>query len=142
MTPARPSGGLSAWRLNLLARAPAFSTYFCMYAFPKPFGAASYPGRGWPGLEWKTFFLTTQGIGYTLSKFLGIKWGSEVTRAQRLRMLIGLVLGSELALLGFAALPPAGKAVALFFNGLPLGMIWGLVVRYLEGRRASELLLA
>ena len=30
----------------------------------------------------------------------------------------------------------------MFFNGLPLGMIGGLVVRYLEGRRASELLLA
>jgi hypothetical protein len=29
---------------------------------------------------------------------------------------------------------------ALFFNGLPLGMIWGLVFGYMEGRRSSELL--
>ncbi len=29
---------------------------------------------------------------------------------------------------------------ALFFNGLPLGMIWGLVFGYMEGRRTSEVL--
>ena len=29
---------------------------------------------------------------------------------------------------------------ALFFNGLPLGMIWGLVFGYMEGRRVSEVL--
>jgi hypothetical protein len=34
------------------------------------------------------------------------------------------------------------KVVAIFLNGLPLGMVWGLVVWYLEGRRTSELLLA
>jgi hypothetical protein len=30
--------------------------------------------------------------------------------------------------------------VALFFNGLPLGVVWGLVFSYLEGRRVSEIL--
>jgi hypothetical protein len=30
--------------------------------------------------------------------------------------------------------------VALFLNGLPLGLIWGLVFSYLEGRRTTELL--
>src|SRR5262249_25364721 len=32
--------------------------------------------------------------------------------------------------------------LAIFLNGLPLGMVWGLVVSYLEGRRTSEILLA
>ena len=41
-----------------------------------------------------------------------------------------------------ALLPEQWKFVAIFFNGLPLGMVWGLVVWYLEGRRTSELLLA
>ena len=31
---------------------------------------------------------------------------------------------------------------AIFLNGLPLGMVWGLVVGFLEGRRTSDLLLA
>jgi hypothetical protein len=133
---------LRGWRLNLLASGLAFVTYFCMYAFRKPFAAATYDAAGWFGLDLKTSFVTSQVLGYTVSKFLGIKWVSEVTRAMRLRMLIALVVLAELALLGFALLPPGGKVAALFLNGLPLGMIWGLVVRYLEGRRASELLLA
>ena len=28
----------------------------------------------------------------------------------------------------------------MFLNGLPLGMIWGLVFGYMEGRRVSEVL--
>jgi hypothetical protein len=38
--------------------------------------------------------------------------------------------------------PNNWKIIPIFLNGLPLGMVWGLVVSYLEGRRASELLLA
>ena len=39
-------------------------------------------------------------------------------------------------------LPENLKVVAIFFNGLPLGMVWGLVSRYLEGRKTAELLFA
>lgn len=133
---------ISGWRLNLAASVLAFSTYFCMYAFRKPFAAGSYDTDGFAGLDLKTVFVISQVAGYTLSKFIGIKWVSEVTRTARLRMLLGLIVAAELALLGFGALPGVGKAAAIFLNGLPLGMIWGLVVRYLEGRRASEILLA
>jgi hypothetical protein len=133
---------LRGWRLNVTASCLAFVTYFCMYGFRKPFAAATYDAGSWLGLDAKTAFVTSQVLGYTLSKFIGIKWVSEVSRGARLRMLVGLVLLAELALLGFALLPGSGKILALFLNGLPLGMIWGLVVRYLEGRRASELLLA
>jgi hypothetical protein len=133
---------LRGWRLNVMASCLAFVTYFCMYGFRKPFAAATYDDGSWLGLDAKTAFVTSQVLGYALSKFLGIKWVSEVSREGRLRMLIGLVLLAELALLGFALLSGGGKVAALFLNGLPLGMIWGLVVRYLEGRRASEVLLA
>ena len=132
---------LGGWRLNLAASALAFATYFCMYAFRKPFAAAGYASEPWLGLDLKTLFVTSQVVGYTVSKYLGIKWVSEVTRRRRLAMLLGLIAAAELSLVGFAVLPKAGKIMALFCNGLPLGMIWGLVVRYLEGRRASDLLL-
>jgi hypothetical protein len=36
--------------------------------------------------------------------------------------------------------PTPWNVPCLFLNGLPLGMIWGLVFSYLEGRRATELL--
>ncbi len=112
-----------------------------MYAFRKPFAAATYGSESWLGLDLKTSFVTSQVLGYTVSKFIGIKWVSEVTRRGRLSMILGLIALAEVSLVGFATLPRAGKVLAIFCNGLPLGMIWGLVVRYLEGRRASEWLL-
>jgi hypothetical protein len=132
------------WVLVIFAIGTSFSTYFCMYAFRKPFSAAQYEGLALLGtqIELKTAFVISQVIGYALSKYLGIKFCSEMTRGKRLGMLIGLVIVAEIALLLFAVLPPQLKILALFANGLPLGMIWGLVVWYLEGRRTSELLLA
>ena len=41
---------------------------------------------------------------------------------------------------GFCCCAGNWKLVALFFNGLPLGIIWGLVFSYLEGRRTTEVL--
>ena len=133
---------LSGWRLNAAASALAFSTYFCMYAFRKPFAAGTYPADPAFGLDLKTVFVVSQVLGYTVSKYLGIKWVSEVSRTRRVVLLVGLIAIAELALLGFAVLPVSLKIGAIFVNGLPLGMVWGLVVRYLEGRRASEVLLA
>ncbi len=120
----------------------SFSTYFCMYAFRKPFAAASYEGFDFWHLDLKTALVISQIIGYTLSKYLGIKVCSEVSRARRALTLVGLIAFAELALVMFAIVPNDWKVVAIFFNGLPLGMVWGMVVGYLEGRQTSELLLA
>lgn len=126
----------------LFAILASFSTYFCMYAFRKPFAAAKYAEYRFLGVDLKTALGISQIIGYALSKYIGIKVCSEVTRAQRARTLVLLVLCAEGALVLFALAPPPLKVAAIFFNGLPLGMVWGLVVWYLEGRRTSELLLA
>jgi len=115
-----------------------------MYAFRKPFAAARYEGLQFldTELNLKTVFLVSQLVGYALSKFIGIKVCSEVTRGQRMRMLVCMIVAAQLALFLFAVLPDNFKVVAIFLNGLPLGMVWGLVVWYLEGRRTSEMLLA
>ncbi|MBT4012558.1 MAG: hypothetical protein HON92_02030 [Planctomycetaceae bacterium] len=130
--------------VTAFAIAVAFSTYFCMYAFRKPFSAASYEDMKFLGTNFdlKTIFVISQIVGYTLSKLIGIKVVSEVSRQRRFGMLVGLIFVAQLALFGFAFLPPAGKVISIFFNGLPLGMVWGLVVWYLEGRKTSEMLLA
>jgi hypothetical protein len=126
------------------AMATSFATYFCMYAFRKPFSAAEYQGLKFlgTGIELKTAFVIGQIVGYAFSKYVGIKVCPEVSRARRPVMLIGLILCAQLSLLLFAILPNNLKVLAIFFNGLPLGMVWGLVVWYLEGRQKSELLLA
>jgi hypothetical protein len=130
--------------LTIYSTIVAFSTYFCMYAFRKPFAAGSYEGQFFFGSEiaLKTALVISQILGYTLSKYIGVKVCSEVTRKSRGLLLIALVLVAETALLLFAFLPPNLKVAVIFFNGLPLGMVWGLVVIYLEGRRTSEILLA
>ena len=124
------------------AIAASFSTYFCMYAFRKPFAAGQYAGLEFLGLDLKTAFVISQILGYTLSKYIGIKICSETNRGKRAVSLVVLIFAAEAALLLFAVLPPSLKVAAIFLNGLPLGMVWGLVVWYLEGRRTSELLLA
>lgn len=128
----------------LVAVFAAFSTYFAMYAFRKPFAAAKFDGLTFlgTGIGLKTALVIGQIIGYALSKWVGIKFCSEITPARRARTLVTLVLAAEFALLLFAVLPAPLKVAALFFNGLPLGMVWGLVVWYLEGRRTSEILMA
>src|SRR5881394_2408605 len=122
----------------------AFSTYFCMYAFRKPFAAAKFEGEFFLGttVALKTAIVISQIIGYALSKYIGIKVCSEVSPTRRAITLVALIVWAELALIAYGLLPNNFKVVAIFFNGLPLGMVWGLVVWYLEGRRTSELLLA
>jgi phosphonate degradation associated HDIG domain protein len=126
------------------AIAAAFATYFCMYAFRKPFAAARFDGELFLGGEvpLKTAFVVSQILGYTASKYLGIKVCPEVPSGRRALMLVVLILAAEAALVLFALVPRDLKVVAIFCNGLPLGMVWGLVVWHLEGRLTSELLLA
>ena len=115
-----------------------------MYAFRKPFAAATFEGEQFMSgaIELKTAIVISQILGYALSKYLGIKFCSEITPQRRAAMLVGLVIVAEVSLVVYGLVPNNMKVMAIFFNGLPLGMVWGLVVWYLEGRRTSELLLA
>lgn len=134
----------SAVALNLCAMTTAFVAYFCMYAFRKPFAAGTYAGFSFLGteVELKTAFVISQIVGYALSKYLGVKVCPEVTRNNRALLLVASVTVAELALVLFALLPLQLKIAAIFVNGLSLGVVWGLIVWYLEGRRTSEILLA
>lgn len=128
------------WVFSLYAIFAAFCTYACMYAFRKTYTAAGFEGLEFWGLELKTLLIISQIFGYTLSKFMGIKFVSEMTPERRAWSIIGLIMFSHAALLCFWLVPPPYAIVFLFLNGLPLGMVWGLVFSFLEGRRNTELL--
>ena len=113
--------------------AAAFGTYFCMYGFRKGFTAADYQGIVFLGLAYKPILVATQVAGYMLSKFIGVKVVSEMPPHRRAIAILGLIGVAEVALLLFAITPLPWKFVWLFFNGLPLGMVFGLVVSFLEG---------
>lgn len=120
----------------------AFGTYFCMYAFRKPFTAATYDGMVAFGVGYKTILITSQVAGYTLSKFVGIKVVSEMPARYRAISIVALITIAEISLLLFAVTPVPWNFVWLFVNGLPLGMVFGLVLGFLEGRAVTETLSA
>ncbi len=113
-----------------------------MYAFRKPFTAATYEDTVWMGLGFKTVLVAAQVAGYTLSKFIGIKVVSEMPARYRAVSILALIAIAELALLLFAITPTPWNFIWLFVNGLPLGMVFGLVLGFLEGRKVTESLSA
>lgn len=146
--PAR-DGAVTRW----LRRAPpslfalyggvaAFSAYFAMYGFRKPFAVASYAHvAGWPfAIDFKIMLVIAQVAGYAVSKLIGIKIIAEMPPAHRAAAILLLIGIAEVALVAFAVAPPVAGVAALFVNGLGLGMIWGLVFGFLEGRRLTEVL--
>ena len=118
----------------------SFGAYFCMYAFRKPFTVATYEGIVFFGIDYKILLIVAQVLGYMLSKFIGIKIISEMKNSQRGSYLVGLILSAEAALLLFGLVPSPYNIIFMFLNGLSLGMIWGIVFSYLEGRKNTEVL--
>lgn len=118
----------------------SFSAYFAMYAFRRPFAAATFAHVGpWHlPVDYKTALIVAQVIGYALSKIMGVKLISELGNRHRALATLGLIGFAWLALVLFALTPAPWNVIWLFFNGLPLGLIWGLVYAYVEGRRTSE----
>ncbi len=129
--------GLIIW-----ASIASFSTYFCMYAFRKPYTAATYDQIEVFGLDYKEVLILTQVIGYTISKFIGIKFVSEVKFDQRIKFIFCLLFISWITLFLFGTVPEPYNLILMFINGISLGMIWGLVFSFLEGRRFTEILAA
>lgn len=127
---------------SLVAGLAGFCAYFSMYAFRRPFAAATFEGvAGWTFvLDYKVALVIAQVAGYALSKIIGVKVVSEIDPARRGVAILALIGASWLALIAFAVIPAPWNVAALFANGLPLGMIWGLVFGYMEGRRVSEVL--
>ncbi len=128
------------WALVAWAGAASFLSYCCMYMYRKPYTAGTFEEQTWMWADYKIALVIAQVIGYALSKFIGIKLISELKPERRSWLFLGLIVWAELALLGFAITPPGWGVFWLFLNGLPLGMIWGIVFSYLEGRRFTEIL--
>ena len=126
--------------LIIKAASAVFITYLSMYAFRKPFTAAQYNNIMLWGVDYKILLIITQLIGYTISKYFGIKIISELSANKRTITLITLMAVSWVSLLFFGIVPAPYNLPFIFLNGLPLGMIWGVVFSYIEGRRHTELL--
>jgi len=128
--------------VSVFAAVAAFGTYTSMYAFRKAFAAGTFTGHQYLHIDYKVWLVIAQVIGYTFSKFYGIKFIAEVNHKNRARYILTLIGIAWAALLAFAFVPAPWNIVFLFVNGFPLGLIWGLVFAYLEGRRSTEFMAA
>lgn len=111
-----------------------------MYAFRKPLSAGTFSEYEMWGMSYKVILVITQVFGYLTAKFIGIKVIAELSKKNRFWLLIGLIAIAELALLLFAITPYPYGFLWIFFNGLPLGLIWGIVFSYIEGRKFTDVL--
>jgi hypothetical protein len=138
----------SAWLVNAWAILAAFGTYFCMYMYRKPFTVAAFKqedltqGFGWEFWDQKAVLVSAQVIGYLISKLVGIRVVSEAGPERRAWTILLLILAALGSLFLFAIVPSPWHVVCMFLNGLPLGIVFGLVLGSLEGRRLTEALAA
>jgi MFS family permease len=116
-----------------------FCTYACMYAFRKPFTIGLYADMpSFLGIEYKNLLVIAQVLGYTASKIFGIKFISELKNIGRGKLIFILIVLSWIPLLLFPILPAPINILCFFLNGFPLGIIWGIVFSFVEGRRATD----
>lgn len=134
---ARSPLALSAW-----AVVAAFGAYFCTYAFRKPWTAAAFADTTIWGIAQKSVLVVAQVLGYMLAKFVGIRVIAEMPPHRRSVGIVVLIAGAEVSLLLFGAAPSPFHVAGLFLNGLALGMVFGLILGFLEGRRHTEALAA
>lgn len=116
-----------------------FLTYASVYAFRKPFTVGTYgDGPSVFGLAFKDALVISQVLGYMFSKFYGIKFIAELKKVGRGKLVLLLVGISWVSLLLFAIVPAPYSLIFLFTNGFPLGIIWGVVFSFVEGRKATD----
>ncbi len=101
---------------------------------------ATLQGMEFWNVSYKIWLVIFQVICYALSKFIGIKIISELKASSRSTGILLMVSIAVASWLLFAITPPPYNIFFLFTNGLPLGMVWGMVFGYLEGRRFTEVL--
>lgn len=128
----------NTFQVGLYAAITVFLTYTMVFGFRKSFTVATFDGITIAGYSYKTILVISQMLGYMLAKFYGIKYISELKRHGRGQIIIFLTAVSWLSWLFFAFVPAPFNILFLFINGFPLGILWGVVFSYVEGRRSTD----
>jgi hypothetical protein len=124
--------------ISLYAAVTAFCFYAAVFAFRKPFTIATFGGQKFGGIEYQTLLIVSQAIGYMCAKFYGIPFISSLNLKNRWRIVLVLVCVIWGSLLLFAVLPAPWGIPCMLINGFPLGLMWGLVFSYVEGRTTTD----
>lgn len=125
-------------QVSIYAAALVFLAYTMIFGFRKSFTVATFDGITVAGYSYKTLLVISQVLGYMLAKFYGVKFISELERSGRGTIILVLTGIAWFSWLGFALVPVPFNIIFLFINGFPLGMLWGVVFSYIEGRRGTD----
>ncbi len=125
-----------------IAALAAFFTYLSFYPFRRAYTAATFTPIQFWGVDFKILMITAQVLGFAVSKGMGVKIVSEMkpqTRAQSMVLMLLFATG----MYGLFALFPAPyNLVFVFLANLPLGLFYGTILGFLEGRQVTEFLVA
>jgi hypothetical protein len=130
------------WTQTLFAATAAFSTYLCFYPFRRAYTAATFEELYFWGVHFKILIITAQVLGFAVSKGIGVKIVSEMkpeNRAKGLLLFTGL---SWICMLFFGTTPAPYNLIFVFLGSLPLGLFYGVILGFLEGRKNTDLLVA
>lgn len=127
-----------SFKIGLYAAVVAFLTYTLIFGFRKSFTVCTFDGMHFWGIGYKTLLVLSQMMGYLMAKFYGIKFIAELKRLHRYKIIFILVGIAWMAWLFFAIIPAPFNLIFLFINGFPLGMLWGVVFSYVEGRKSTD----
>lgn len=118
----------------------AFVVYTGMYGFRKPYTVGLYTNWTFLGISYKVCLVIAQVLGYMISKFIGIRIIASIDPKFRIQGILICILTAWVALFLFAIIPAPYNIFCMFLNGLPLGMVFGLVFGFLEGRKTTEIM--
>jgi len=124
--------------IALYAALVSFGTYVFIFGFRKSFTVCTFDGMTFGPIAYKTALVISQMLGYLLAKFYGIRFISGMQKVNRYKIIFLLTGIAWAAWLLFAVVPAPYNVVFLFINGFPLGMLWGVVFSYVEGRRSTD----
>lgn len=133
-------GNTNTFWFTFYTAGAAFSLYTCVYVLRKTFSVATFDEQSFLSMDLKVWMVIFQVIGYAMSKFAGIKLIAELKAHFRFQ---GILLATSIAALSwllFAITPMPYNIIFLFTNGFPLGLTWGMIFSYLEGRKTTEAL--
>ncbi len=130
------------WVTTLFAAAAAFCTYLCFYSFRRAYTAATYDDLYFWGVHFKILLITAQVLGFAVSKGIGVKIVSEMKPRQRARGLLIFTGISLICMYLFSVVPAPYNLFFVFLASLPLGLFYGVILGFLEGRKSTDFLVA
>lgn len=116
-----------------------FAVYTCMYAIRKPFTGFIFQEQ-LGGINIKNWLVISQLAGYLMSKFFGISFIGNLNKEKRVTYLHLCLITASMPLFFLNITPHFIWPLLFFINGFPLGLVWGIVFSYAEGRNFTELI--